>query len=605
MSEERAVNLGDHRSSLTSRGIARLLVAVSAAAASATGVMAHAPASADRDVIDVVGLGHASTFGALGPLLAAPFALLPVGTRALRAGLASAVLAGLLAALVFELARATTRSVLARTSLVGASDEGALKSRLVDAVSAAAALTALLAPAVQAEARLPGGAVPGAILLVVAVLLALDASVTLPACALVLGLAAGEGPLVLVAVLAVLARPALRAERSDVGRASMALAIGLAPLGLHALARLRTPALVLDEPFVAAFAPWSDAVGARAALGFFRRETFTVVLAAVAAGAIVAARARAWVALAPLLVGLGVSVLGALLGDLGPVRAGPLTLAALLVLHAIAAIGLAAAPLWLARAPVPFAAASAALVVVLELVLPVRAFDEASLRRADAEPAGAAVWSDEALSDVAPGALVVLRDRALGQRLAAAQATGLLRGDVALVPLHTPRSPVATRALAQNPELAPLFRDVLLGAPPEELSFARAAQARSLAVVFEPSWDRSVARHLVPAGLFARFDPEPRGASDRRAALEAFTPSRERLAKVASRAADPTLARLTATLLRSRSLAIATTGDREALSRALDDLRAFAPEDPVAAQLVRRIVTTRGPIDVKDLALAP
>ena len=38
------------------------------------------------------------------------------------------------------------------------------------------------------------------------------------------------------------------------------------------------------------------------------------------------------------------------------------------------------------------------------------------------------------------------------------------------------------------------------------------------------------------------------------------------------------------------------------LTRALDDLPPFAPDDPVASTLVRRIVTTKGPIDVHDLA---
>jgi hypothetical protein len=47
---------------------------------------------------------------------------------------------------------------------------------------------------------------------------------------------------------------------------------------------------------------------------------------------------------------------------------------------------------------------------------------------------------------------------------------------------------------------------------------------------------------------------------------------------------------------------MAACGERDVLSRALDDLRPFAPEDAVASTLVRRIVTTKGPIDVRDLA---
>ena len=47
---------------------------------------------------------------------------------------------------------------------------------------------------------------------------------------------------------------------------------------------------------------------------------------------------------------------------------------------------------------------------------------------------------------------------------------------------------------------------------------------------------------------------------------------------------------------------MAACGERDVLSRALDDLRPFAPDDAVASALVRRIVTSKGPIEVKDLA---
>ena len=47
---------------------------------------------------------------------------------------------------------------------------------------------------------------------------------------------------------------------------------------------------------------------------------------------------------------------------------------------------------------------------------------------------------------------------------------------------------------------------------------------------------------------------------------------------------------------------MAACGERDVLSRALDDLRPFAPDDAVANTLVRRIVTSKGPIDVHDLS---
>ena len=97
--------------------------------------------------------------------------------------------------------------------------------------------------------------------------------------------------------------------------------------------------------------------------------------------------------------------------------------------------------------------------------------------------------------------------------------------------------------------------------------------------------------------------PEPRGASERRKALDSFLASKDRLVRIAVAKRDLDLASATASLLRARAIGMAATGERDILSRALDDLRAFAPEDPVSATLVRRLVTTKGPIDVHDLAL--
>jgi hypothetical protein len=119
---------------------------------------------------------------------------------------------------------------------------------------------------------------------------------------------------------------------------------------------------------------------------------------------------------------------------------------------------------------------------------------------------------------------------------------------------------------------------------------------------FEPRWDRTLARHLVPVGLFARFESEPRGTSDRRKALEAFAPSREKLAHAIATARDPELLAVTGTLLRARALGLAASGDRDLIARSLDDLRPFSPSDPIAAELVKRVITARGVIDVKDLA---
>ncbi len=47
---------------------------------------------------------------------------------------------------------------------------------------------------------------------------------------------------------------------------------------------------------------------------------------------------------------------------------------------------------------------------------------------------------------------------------------------------------------------------------------------------------------------------------------------------------------------------MAACSEKDILAHALDDLRPFAPDDPVANTLVRRMVTSKGTIDVKDLS---
>jgi hypothetical protein len=187
------------------------------------------------------------------------------------------------------------------------------------------------------------------------------------------------------------------------------------------------------------------------------------------------------------------------------------------------------------------------------------------------------------------------------RRIAASRATGQMRGDLVVVPTFAMPSRATDRALKAEPKLAPLYRDVALGSTPEELSLATLATQRPMLASFDPRWDRGLARHFVPVGLTTRFEPEPRGASDRRKGLEAFTAGKDRLMRVAVARRDPDLATATASLLRARAIGMAACGERDVLSRALDDLRPFAPDDPVASMLVRRIVTSKGPIDVHDL----
>ncbi len=592
------------------------LVVLAAVVLSSCGAAASSPATNDADVVGIVGLGWTGLSGALPRLAAALALLVPIGTRALRAALFGSLVCGASAWVLFDVgarfARATLGPLFPRAP------------RLVLAVAGAAALSAALGPAFVREAS----SVSSALLPALVVLAALrEASLALgplprapriPACALLLGLAVTCDVFVLAAVVLAFAPRLvrfvrrLRAEREEAKHAAVAFLVGLAPLVTSLATRARAPEIALDVTASSGFLPVPLGTGRRglAAFGpFVATNVGPVVVVCAGAAAVLVALALkrlgkdarslldVQLAIGGIVLAAGVSLL------VGPseARSSAIALAALGALHAEAAVALAALALALARAPVPFARASAALVVVLEMVLPVRSADEALAQRDRIPHDATSTWTTLALGPAPPAAVLLVSHPSLSRRIAAARATGEMRGDILVVPSGDPRSRVATRALATEPKLAPLYRDLVLGSPPEELSLTQLAGTRPVLVSYEKTWDRSLARHLTPVGLFGRFDAEPRGVVDRRRAFDATTAVRDALSRAILERRDPELVSLTATLLRARALGVAGTGDREQLSRAIDHLRTFAPDDPIATQLVRRIVTSKGPIEVSDL----
>lgn len=571
------------------------------AALGASGAMASAPASHDEAVVRAVGVGWTGVFRALDVIVAAPLMMVPIGTRALRAGLASALVAGVCGAIAFVIARWLAQVVR----------PAAASPRLMSAVAAVAVLSAVLAPVWQVEASAPGGAVVGAVIVMAALALGAGASAgaSASAVAFVLGLAASYEPLVLLAAVVAVApriEGIVRArafERRGAIDAAICFALGLSPIALGAALWRRTPeiALAAARPFASSI---GERGGARVALGVFATaEIGTLMLVAAAAGALLVGLVpAARRALVSLLGVVAVGIAGMALGVAsGPSHVGAVVLAATCALHVLASVALVAAVIAISKLRVPFAEASAALVVVLELVLPVRAADETLTRRETRAAHASSVWTEVAWGPAPPAAVVLVSDPVTMRRIAASRATGEMRADLLVVPTFALPSRASDHALKEEPKLAPLYRDIALGSTPEELSLATLATQRPLLAGFDPRWDRGLARHFVPVGLTTRFEPEPRGSSDRRRGLDAFTPEKERLVRVAVARRDPELAAATATLLRGRAIGMAACGERDVLSRALDDLRPFAPDDAVASALVRRIVTTKGPIEVKDL----
>ncbi len=566
----------------------------------------------DEAVIRSLGLGWTGAFRALDAAWAGLFAWLPVGTRALRAALASAVACGIAGGVTFGAAR----GVLERTG----------GPRWTSAVVAAiAALAATLCPCWQIEASAPGGSTLGALLCLAPVALA-AAEASRPergvVVALLAGLAVSYEPLVGLAAgagagccLALGSEDERRAlaKRETARRAAGAFVLGLTPFGL-AFAR-RGSLLAL------AVGPFAGAAGERAEspigtpLGFVREEPGMLFAVLAVAGLVVGLRSerlRAPVAgfAAVAVLGLFATVAGA---PAGPTRYGGPVLAAVAGGYVLAAVALERLVVAVAEAKIPFARASATMILVIEAAIPARTADDASLRmeeRGKAEPASVA-WGDAAWAPLPAGAALLLRDPAVHARLLASRATGELRADLALVPMFDLAGAGAMRELARDPKLAAIWRDAALLGVQEEWSLSSLAQERPLVAAFDPGWERALARHLVPVGLFARFEPEPRGGSDRRRAMEDFSPAtpapggaapcaRDRL-KVAIDG-DLELVALTTRLLRARLIALAAASERDVVQHAMDDVRAFSPGDRVAVELQRRLAASKGPIDVKDLS---
>jgi hypothetical protein len=602
-----------------------------------------ADAAHDEAVVRALGLGWAGAFRALDAVWCGLFEWLPVGTRALRGALASGAACGVAAGLLFVLARevlARCEGTVSRSRFEPTAKpddetaEGEGTARIGPVVAAIVALAATLSPSWQLEATAPGGATFGTVLALLPAAILLRASRLAPErvrswvalTGLALGTAVAYEPLVgasaLASVLAYVGlteggeRRSLFAEGSNGGffRGALAFAGGLVPFGL-ALARRGSP-LALNVAVVAGLVGERGESRAGMPVALLREDVGVTTSLLALAGLVLAAlvvRARpALAALVALAIGGGIAMgLGA---PAGPTRYGAPVLAGIGAAYALAGVAMQTVVQAVARAKVPFARASAAMILILEAALAARAADDSSARADDRAKGASEAWDEAAWGALPAGAVILIRDPRVETRLYAARATGELRGDLALVPLFDLGGHGALRELARDPKLAPIWRDAALLGAEEEWSLSSLAQERPLVAAYDPAWDRTLARHLVPVGLFARFEPEPRGGSDRRRALDAFSPSvnppvspagavlpspRDRLAKGID--GDPELLGLTARLLRGRVIALAAASERDVVAHALDDLRPFSPRDTVAAELVRRMAASRGAIDVKDL----
>ena len=564
-----------------------MLVVTAAVPALVASSHASLAESAARDdaVVQVLGLGAAGPWRSLGAVVAAPLMLLPLGTRVTRGCLASALGSGLACCLVYFIAKSLA-AMSARAPRIGA------------VVAAIAALTVGLSGAWQMEGAAVGGATLGALVILapLAIVLARGALRSF-AVGFAVGLAFSYDPLsgltAAAAPLVLLASHwkafAARQRLELLG----GLLLGLTPLLYAALRR------DADLFFVSEAGPGSSVA---AAVAFAPRElgAFMTLLALAGAALTSLGRASRPLALA-LIASSGVGLLSVGLGS----RHGPLGydapgLAALGALAALSAVTMQ----WIVRAVlrlnVPLAGASAAMVVVLLTTFPVLSFDDA-LRRIEARPNTTPLFEDVAWGDLPDRSVLLVGEPRLLSRVNAARSAGEFREDLLVVPMGNAPIASLTRLLALEPALRPLYRDLVIGAEPDEWALSSLASSRRLALPFQPAWPRPLVRHQVPAGLLSLFQPEPRGAGERRGALLASADGRSHLLQRLASAADPALVPLTRDLLLERALALASVGERDLASDTLAEIRLLVPGDVRARALESRIASSRGAIDVKDL----
>jgi hypothetical protein len=537
------------------------------AASRATNV---ADAAHDRDVCRVLGV-HAQPWRALDAAVGVLLAPLPIGTLATRAALGGTLVIAAAGVLLFDIAHHLLR---ARFQV----------GPLGDAVAAIAAAAALVAAPWQLEITSVGSAATGATLVLLTLFLAVRATDSASPrdwrfAAAALGLAMGHEPSVFACAIAASAACVAVTAR---GRASFGLAMqsdgrkvatffaaGLAPLGLATL-QMRLGGATCPGP---ALEPWGPATGGAASPLAFAREEIGPVLALLAVGG---AAMAGWAERARGAAGglIAVVVVGAICVSMGA-PAGPNVFAAPVLAACAATAVLAAFSMFaivhaVATAKVPLARTAGALVVVLELVLPVEAADDA-LARGEKRPSGAASsWDDAAWGTLEPRTVVLIDDERVRERAAAADAQALLRSDIVMVGV---KGKSGVRGGPFATDLVPLWRDLALSGVPSEASLSALAALRPVVASYDPAWGPAIGRHLVPMAILDRVEPEPRAASDRLRAFDASAADRQEIHE--RLAGDAELSAAAASLLRARARLLGSIGEREVGERAAADVRVF------------------------------
>lgn len=522
-------------------------------------------AACDEGVVRVLGLGYTGVLRGLDALVTS------------RGSIASAVLVGVATFVVAK-------------RLVQTLAPGALGLALALAASVLASTTY---PA-QLEAVLVSGNALGALLVFAPLALVMEgAPLALVFAALSLALTYDFA--IAACAIAGLATSMALSRAKPRPRDALGFAVGAIPIAWMVWRRNVAAEVSLDAGALAS-PLGEDAVAAprTVALAIAHAELGVIALAFAAVGVFVVMRSRVTRPAASGLVAIAVvgAAACAVGAPAGPERFSGALIAALAATSVLAACGMAIVASWVANAKIPFARASATMIVLLEIAVPVRVADDATLAMSKRDASATARWNARVFGELPRDAVLLLPTPRLFLRARAAHATGALRDDVLVLPTFGLGSRATSLAIAREPLVSPLVRDLALYGAPEEFTLSQLAAARPTLIAFDPRWDKRFARHIVPEHAFDHYFVEPRGAPER---LKAF-------AQLDLHESSARLALATRDLLRARAMGAAATGEREWADATTLELRRTNPLDPIGMELSRRIAQTRGPVDVVDLA---
>jgi hypothetical protein len=187
--------------------------------------------------------------------------------------------------------------------------------------------------------------------------------------------------------------------------------------------------------------------------------------------------------------------------------------------------------------------------------------------RTDAKPA--LIYTERLLRDLPPRALVLGRQKAVIERLLAAQALGE-RHDVLIVPEPAlGHSRFVRDFLALEPAMEKLVLDLNLAGTPSEYALYQLTDKRPVFVEINPAWDVRLLSHLAPRLGLAEYSPHALSNSERRAFLEHEEPRIAELLQAIRSGLDTdiTTAELSEKHLAALAAALGRVGDRASAER--------------------------------------